>query len=110
MSEALGRKSGQRYSIAMPPQFEWSPWIPLNGSWLATNLPSQPGLYRVRRVGFDGIDYIGQTRALKIRAGMLRGVYREEMPYREPTPKITDKTRGCRFVYLMILCICSMLT
>ena len=68
----------------MPLQFEWSPWIPLNGSWLRTNLPSQPGLYRVRRVGFDGVDYIGQTKTLKKRAGMLRGVYRAEMPYRDP--------------------------
>jgi hypothetical protein len=45
-------------------------------------------LYRIRRVGRDDLDYIGQTGAggmtLKKRMGMLRGIYAEVMPYRDP--------------------------
>jgi hypothetical protein len=42
----------------------------------------------VRRSGFDGLDYIGQTgtgtMTLRKRITMLRGVYAREMPYRDP--------------------------
>lgn len=66
----------------------WSPWQPLRDSWLAGRLPDMPGLYRIRRVGCDELDYIGQTgsgrTSLRQRAGMLRGVYGDMMPYRDP--------------------------
>ena len=64
-------------------RLEWEPWVPLHGAWLKDKLPSRPGLYRNRRLGLDCLDYIGQTgTTLKIRAGMLRGVYGDEMPWR----------------------------
>jgi len=68
--------------------FSWSSWQPLNGCWRGLLIPNQPGLYRMRRVNRDDLDYIGQTgegtMTLKKRLGMLRGVYNEEMPYRDP--------------------------
>ncbi len=66
----------------------WSPWLPLKESWLESRLPSLPGLYRIRRVGRQDLDYVGQTGAgdmtLKKRLGLLRGIYAAEMPYRAP--------------------------
>jgi hypothetical protein len=66
----------------------WTPWQPLRGAWLADRLPNLPGLYRIRRIGHDDLNYIGQTGAgdmsLKKRLGMLRGSYADEMPYRDP--------------------------
>jgi hypothetical protein len=62
----------------------WSTWRPLTICWTDTQLAS-PGLYRIRRVGRSDLDYIGQT-GLRIRERltMLKGVYRTEMPYRDP--------------------------
>ena len=39
----------------------WTTWQPLFEAWKGDKLPNKPGLYRIRRIGFDGIDYIGQT-------------------------------------------------
>jgi hypothetical protein len=51
-------------------------------------LPARPGLYRIRRVGWSGLDYLGQTgmgtMTLRKRISMLRGVYGPVMPYRDP--------------------------
>jgi hypothetical protein len=64
---------------------QWSEWRPLPGSSTDRAIPREPGLYRIRRVGRDEIDYIGQTGlTLPERLGMLRGVYAAEMPYRDP--------------------------
>jgi hypothetical protein len=45
-------------------------------------------LYRIRRVGWSGLDYLGQTgmgtMTLRKRISMLRGVYGPVMPYRDP--------------------------
>lgn len=68
-------------------RLEWSPWIPLReASRVAVR---DAGLYRVRRVGRDDLDYIGQTGKgtmnLRKRLGMLAsGTYASEMPYRDP--------------------------
>ena len=66
----------------------WSDWTALKDSWKGKILPETQGLYRIKRVDLDGIDYIGQTGTgtmnLKKRAGMLRSVYKEEMPYNDP--------------------------
>src|SRR5690242_51447 len=66
----------------------WSTWQLLYESWLSGRLPDRPGLYRIRRTGRSDLDYIGQTgmgnMTLRQRAGMLRGVFAEEMPYRDP--------------------------
>ncbi len=66
----------------------WTHWQPLQGAWLADRLPNLPGLYRIRRIGRDDLDYIGQTGSgsmtLKKRLSMLQGVYANEMPYRDP--------------------------
>ena len=66
----------------------WSAWVPLGAAPMAADIPAQAGLYRIRRLGFDGLDYVGQTGAggmtLRKRLGMLRGVYGEVMPYNDP--------------------------
>lgn len=68
--------------------FTWSEWHPLENCGRETSIPTTPGLYRIRRCGRSDIDYIGQTGGptmhLRSRLGMLRGVFREEMPYRDP--------------------------
>src|SRR5262249_34195573 len=68
--------------------FAWSDWQPLNGSWLAANIPARPGLYRICRQGREDLDYVGQTgdgkMTLRNRLGMLRGIYDSVMPYRDP--------------------------
>src|SRR5687768_5831166 len=64
---------------------DWSPWHALEGCWRGVLIPEQPGLYRIRRIGRDDVDYIGQTGlGLRKRLGMLRGVYGTKMPYRDP--------------------------
>lgn len=63
----------------------WSEWVPLREAGRNKTVPSHPGLYRIRRVGFDGLDYVGQTGGkLRTRLGMLSGIFRDEMPYRDP--------------------------
>src|SRR5215211_5229790 len=63
-------------------------WRPLAGASRDPEIPPSPGLYRIRRMGRDDLDYIGQTgmgtMTLRKRLGMLRGVYGELMPYRDP--------------------------
>ncbi len=67
---------------------QWTKWQPLYEAWKGKKLPSVGGLYRIRRMGFDGLDYIGQTgkgtMTLKKRIAMLKGVWGNEMPYRDP--------------------------
>lgn len=66
----------------------WEGWVPLAAAAAGGQLPSRPGLYRVRRVGWSGLDYLGQTgmgtMTLRKRISMLRGVYWPVMPYRDP--------------------------
>jgi len=66
----------------------WTPWEPLEDAWKRTAVPSSPGLYRIRRVGRDDLDYIGQTgmgtMTLRKRLAMLKGVFGSLMPYRDP--------------------------
>lgn len=63
----------------------WSAWQSLFDGWANPLVPRQPGLYQVRRHGRDDLDYIGQTsRSLRGRIGMLRDVYADAMPFRDP--------------------------
>ena len=66
----------------------WSRWTSHHGCWRGQTIPDVPGLYRIRRIGQTGLDYIGQTgvggMTLRKRLGMLRGVYAAEMPYTDP--------------------------
>jgi len=68
--------------------YEWSAWYPLENCWQDSVIPSLAGLYRVRRQGTEGLDYVGQTgvgtMTLRKRLAMLKGVYANEMPYRDP--------------------------
>lgn len=65
--------------------YVWSAWVPLEEALRGPVLPSTPGLYRIRRVGQDDLDYIGQTgSSLRGRLRMLRGIFSLEMPYRDP--------------------------
>jgi hypothetical protein len=64
---------------------QWTPWQPFENCWKGKLIPAAPGLYRIRRVGFTGLDYIGQTgTTLKQRLGMLKGIFAFQMPYRAP--------------------------
>ena len=67
---------------------EWSQWIPLWESWRGSSSPALPGLYRIRRSGRDDLEYLGQTGSgsmnLRKRLAMLRGLFADEMPYRDP--------------------------
>src|SRR5207237_1242306 len=70
--------------------------------WRGTRAPALPGLYRIRHVGFDGLDYVGQTGAgsmhLRQRMGMLRGVYGDVMHYRDRHAAGPQPSFGCRLV------------
>jgi hypothetical protein len=73
--------------VAVPPVLErWSGWLPLHGAGANRQIPRLPGLYRIRRItGESGLDCIGQTGDhLRGRLGQLGGVYRAQMPYRDP--------------------------
>jgi hypothetical protein len=71
-----------------PTALAWTEWVPLDGSWRNPVIPSEQGLYRIRRLGRNDLDYIGQTGAggmtLRKRLSMLKGVFGAEMPYRDP--------------------------
>lgn len=59
--------------------------MPLEGCCRGSTIPVEPGLYRIRRAGSAEVDYIGQTGlALRQPLAMLVGVYKPEMPYRDP--------------------------
>ena len=67
----------------------WSAWTPLaTAGARGTIVPAAAGLYRIRRIGRDDLDYIGQTgmgtMTLRKRLAMLKGIYAAEMPYRDP--------------------------
>jgi hypothetical protein len=74
--------------VAPTELLRWSAWRPLATASRDPEIPPAPGLYRIRRVGHDDLDYIGQTgmgtMTLRKRLAMLRGVYGELMPYRDP--------------------------
>jgi hypothetical protein len=81
----------------------WTEWRTLQGASRDPAIPRVPGLYRIRRVGRDDLDYIGQTGlSLRQRLGMLRGIYGEAMPYADPHTAapalwaVRDAT-GCAF-------------
>src|SRR3712207_5527470 len=61
-------------------------WRPLTTANRDPAIPDLPDLYRIRRVGRDDLDCIGQTgmstMTLRKRPGMLRGVYGELILYR----------------------------
>jgi hypothetical protein len=64
---------------------QWSAWSPLLGASRDSMIPHAPGLYRIRRIGREDLDYIGQTgRSLRGRLGMLMGIYAQVMPYADP--------------------------
>lgn len=73
---------------AVQAEAAWSPWRPLAACWTGSFIPATAGLYRLRRVGYAGLDYLGQTGAgamnLRRRLAMLRGALADEMPYRDP--------------------------
>jgi hypothetical protein len=62
----------------------WGGWRPLATASRDLETPNRPGLYRIRRVGRQDLDYIGQTgmamMTLRKRLGMLRGVHSQLMP------------------------------
>ena len=67
---------------------QWTEWIPFSDNELLSKLPSKPGLYKIRPIGYDFIVYIGQTgRSLKERLkSQLRGYLKSdiEMPFNDP--------------------------
>lgn len=77
----------QRREVLHPdfPEYSWTKWIALN-EWKDSDvIPKQSGLYRIRRKDKQHLDYLGQTgMTLRERLSMLNGVYKAEMPYRDP--------------------------
>jgi hypothetical protein len=69
----------------LPTEIHWSDWQPLFQAGRNKTFPRDAGMYRIRRVGHQSLDYIGQTgMGLRQRLGMLSGVYKEVMPYNDP--------------------------
>ena len=72
----------------MASALDWTEWVPLHDAVRGAGVPAAPGLYRIRRTSFPHLDYVGQTGSgemtLRKRITMLRGVYKDEMPYRDP--------------------------
>lgn len=67
--------------------FQWTDWFPLVQDPASfSEIPTDPGLYRVRCVGEDTLAYIGQTgRSLRGRTRTLRRhTLSEKMPYGDP--------------------------
>jgi len=63
----------------------WSPWVPLEAAGRNRDVPTQPGLYRIRSLETGRILYVGQTgRSLRGRLAQLKGIYADEMPYNDP--------------------------
>src|SRR5690349_12014057 len=66
----------------------WSSWGPLANCWQGPAIPLEPGLYRLRRApeqNQNHLDYIGETGVtLRHRLRQLAGIYRPDMPYRDP--------------------------
>lgn len=69
-------------------ELNWTEWINLYESWKNPIIPKTKGLYRIKRKGSDELYYIGQTSSdsmnLRKRLSMLKGIYANEMPYRDP--------------------------
>ena len=64
----------------------WSEWKPLDGGSFS-EVPKEPGLYRIRHRSKDHehLEYIGESGDTRRRIQSLtRGVYAEEMPFRDP--------------------------
>ena len=67
----------------------WSPWYSFGIDGDVQPIPSQAGLYQIRRRGRSHSDYIGQTGRgqahLRSRLAQLRrGTFAERMPFRDP--------------------------
>ncbi len=63
---------------------DWSLWNQHDGASRNRDIPALPGVYRIRRVGQQSLDYIGQTAHLRRRMGNLNGIYGDLMPYNAP--------------------------
>lgn len=64
----------------------WSEWTPLNADSFS-EVPKEAGLYRIRHEteNRDHLEYIGESGDTRRGIQSLsRGVYAEEMPYRDP--------------------------
>ncbi|RDZ49997.1 hypothetical protein C5C07_19735 [Haloferax sp. Atlit-4N] len=65
----------------------WSEWMSLNpADDYLSQLPTCAGVYRIRHLERDGLEYIGETgRSTRGRVRSLaRGTYASKMPYRDP--------------------------
>lgn len=69
-------------------QFDWMDWVPHRNCWQGGTLPRSAGIYRIRRVGMECLDYVGQTGGgsshLRARLSGHQAIYGEEMPYADP--------------------------
>ena len=65
---------------------DWSEWKPLDADSFS-DVPREPGLYRIQHQTMerDHLEYIGESGDTRRRIQSLsRGIYAEEMPYRDP--------------------------
>lgn len=63
----------------------WSQWVWVEEAKLSRSIEDQPGLYRIRRIGHDTLDYVGQTTSLRKRIlSFRRHLNDTEMPWNDP--------------------------
>jgi hypothetical protein len=99
----LPTKFGSQIMATILREPNWSEWHPLFKAGRNTDIPREAGLYRIRRSGHPDLEYIGQTGAgLRQRLGMLKGVYKDVMPYNDPHtagPALwaLRKSQGCDY-------------
>lgn len=76
---------GKRYLSSDWANLTWTDWIPFRGGDFK-NIPTMPGVYRVKAVGQNKLFYVGQTgKSLRSRLQCLRaGTLAKSMPYNDP--------------------------
>jgi len=72
------------HKLGSQPDLVWSGWVPHRAASRNRDISPAEGVYRIRRVGQQSLDYVGQTKALRGRLGMLNGIYGDAMPYNDP--------------------------
>lgn len=72
------------HKLGSQPDLVWSGWVPHRAASRNRDVSPAEGVYRIRRVGQQSLDYVGQTKALRRRLGMLNGIYGDAMPYNDP--------------------------
>ena len=66
------------------PTFNWSVWIPLQGSQLKDKSPKSEGVYRIRDAKTEVVIYVGESKNLRGRFSNLQETFKAEIPFSDP--------------------------